>query len=115
MCNGMAQSTMLGCACLILSALPVFPARAGIITVDTTGISIGSDTFPFVEDLIVPDPSTSPFFSTVLTGVRDGLLSRRTPPGTHINFDGSAIFLDGVTGSLGTYTWTIDVPVGGFH
>ena len=111
----MLRSTLLVCACLALPVLPPSISWAGVITVDSTGISIGSDTFPFVEDLIVPDMSTSPFFSTVLNGVRNGVLTRRTPPGTHINFDGSAVFMDGVTGSLGTFTWIVTIPAGGFH
>src|SRR5712691_986627 len=100
--------------CLVLSVLPS-SLLAGLITVDSTGISIGPDSYPLREDLIVPDASVSPFFSLALGGVSNGLLSRRTPPGTHSNFDGSAVFMDGVTGPLGTYTWIISIPAGGFQ
>lgn len=47
--------------------------------------------------------------------MRDGLLNRKTPAATHINFDGSGVFMDGVTGSLGTFTWTIDNPAGAYQ
>jgi hypothetical protein len=100
-------------AILVFSA--PFPVSAALVRVDATGITIPSGDFPFVEDLIVPDVRTSPFFAHVLGGVQDGLLSRIGTPGFHINFDGSALVVDGVTGVLGTFTWTIDVPVGGMH
>jgi hypothetical protein len=91
------------------------PACAGTIRVDSTGITIPTGRYPHVEDLIIPDAGQSPFFNEVLTGVRDGLLSRETPAPTHINFDGSGVFMDGVTGSLGTFTWTIDNPAGAYQ